>query len=475
MRLEKCCSRMVLFITLLVMLSMGILTGCAKEVSNLDADTGLSQKLDEYVKAFNEVSSKQKINGNILIAKDGKIIAFRSYGMADIKNNVPVGEDTVFRMCSITKFFTALGIMQLYEKGLLDLDDKISKYFPEQKRGDEITIHQLLTHTSGIVAGPVRDSDTNVYGYNAREKLVKAINSWELAFEPGEKMVYSNFGITLLASIIEKVSGMTYEEYMDKNVLSIAGMKKTGFDKSKDEIKNLALPYIIVGEKLMESIQYDMSFAFGAGNLYSTAKDMYLFDLALNEEKLVSKATLEIMTKTYTKWGENSGYGYGCGYGCETGDVRGHRWFGHPGNLPNGYAAYYMRFPDDDLTVIVQCNRRWNDSDSIVRAIGTIALGEEYRLPGKKTDTRIEQSLLKKYEGKYRKPSGEIINVKVYNNSLAISSSNYTTKILPCSETEFFERDYEQWDHIFEIGKDGKVMAYIIRDSTDETRMEKIE
>ncbi len=471
MRLIKCCSRIMLFITLLALVSMSILTGCTKEVSNLALDTSLSQKLDEYVNAFNEVSSKQKINGNILIAKEGKIVVNRSYGMADIKNNIPVAEDTVFRIASTTKLFTALGIMQLYEKGLLDFDDKISKYFPEQKRGDEITIHQLLTHTSGMATEAGLGRDIALLDYTPKEKLVGAINKMNLVFKPGEKMKYTNAGYALLASIIEKVSGMAYEDYMEKNIFSPAGMKKTGCDKSKDEIKNLAVPYVIGGETLSESRQHDMSFSFGSGNIYSTAYDMYLFDLALSRGELISKATLEIMTSDYSEWSGDWRYGYG----CVVGDVKGHEWFGHPGNYANGYASYYMRFPEDDLTVIMQFNRVWYENDSIMKAVSAVALGEDYRLPHEKTDTRMDQSSLKKYEGKYREPGGEILNVQVYNSSLAVFSGGSTIMLQPCSETEFVDRDYVHWDHIFEFDKDGMVTAYVLRNSTDETRMEKIE
>lgn len=475
MRLKKCCSLIILVVTITALVSMGILAGCTKEVSSIDSsievDTVLAQKLDEFVSAFNETSSNQKINGNILIAKEGKIITIRSYGMADIINNIPVTEDTVFRIASTTKFFTALGIMQLYEKGLLDLNDKVSKYFPEQQRGDEITIHHLLTHTSGITADISLGSGTEVFSYIPKEKFIEVINKRNLDYEPGEKMKYSNLGYTLLADIIEKVSGMAYEEYMKKNIFNPAGMNMTGCDKSKDKINNLALPYVTFGDKVSESRQYDMSNFIGSGNIYSTVKDMYLFDLALHEEKLISKATLEIMTKIHIS--ESKGWNYG--YGCEIGDVKGHRWFGHPGNYPYGYTSCYMSFLDDGLTVIMQNNKNWYENDSIARAIGAIALGEEYRLPTKKKDIRMGQSLLKKYEGRYRKPDGAILNVKVYNNALTVSSCDTTIIIHPCTETEFVDRDYEYWDHIFEFDKSGKVTAYILRNIIDETRMEKIE
>lgn len=467
MRIYRRYFNRMIALQVIIMLISAMLSDCAKSSSDINMDVG--DRIDEYVNAFNEVSTRQKINGNIIIVSKGEIIVNRSYGMADYENKIPVSQDTVFRLCSTTKFFTALGIMQLYEKGFLDLNDKVSKYVPAQKRGSEMTIHQLLTHTSGLVRDVGDLGYVSAFNYTPLGKLVSIINERDLIYDPGSKMSYSNAGYQILADIIEKVSKQPYEEYMKENIFKAAVMKNTGVDRSNSEIKNLAQGYYYSLEKFNKKPQYNMSCCFGSGNIYSTAYDIYLFDRALMNGKIVSKETLNKMAS------DNTGLGMKYGYGCFLGDVNGHRWFGHAGNLNSGYFSYYIRFPDEDLTVIMLFNTVWNENESIMEALSTVALGEKYRLPVKKQAISISDSELKKFEGKYEVPDGGIITVKKYENGLSVTPSSIEAFLVPCSENEFILQGYEYYEHIFELDKDGKVVYYILRNSTTELKMKKIE
>lgn len=446
------------------------LTGCSKEVSTVDAN--LSARLDEYVNAFNEAYSSHKINGSIIISKEGKIAANRSYGMADFENNIAFTQDTGSLLCSTTKLFTAIGIMQLDEKGLLTLDDKVSKYIPNQYRGDDISIGHLLTHTSGITRDITDSGIINPYQNTPKEELVSLVNKKPLVFEPGTNMSYSNAGYHLLAFIIEKVSGMSFEEYMKKNILEPSGMKASGLSASREEINSLAVGYEYKYSRFNKKMPFDMSNVYGSGNMYSTTYDMYLFDKALREEKLLSKEALNKMTS------DNTGLGLDYGYGCFVGKLKEHKWFGHAGNLSNGYFSYYVRFPEDDLAVIMLFNTTWNDNSSIMKAISAIALGEEYMLPYKREGIELDKAELDKFAGRYEACDSiidGIATVKSENGYLVASISGSTVYLTPSSEMKFFDKVNEMWEHTFETDGTGKVTCYVLRDPVDEIKMNKVE
>lgn len=458
------------YLLIIALMASTIFSGCTKETSQTNIDiSNINENIDEYVSAFNQASSSQRINGSILIARQGDIIASKSYGMADHEKEIPFTQDTVSRLASTSKLFTAIAVMQLHEKGLLNLNDKVSKHIPQQHRGDEITIHNLLNHTAGIIRDVSDFGALNPYEYTSQAKLISLVNKREILFEPGAEMRYSNAGYQLLACIVEKVSGKTYEEYIEENIFIPALMNKTGCDIPDTEIQGLAAGYEYRHGKFNRKRQFDMSHAFGSGHIYSTAYDMYLFDKALREGKLISKKTLNRMIS------DNTGLQMNYGYGCFVGEINGHKWFGHPGNLSSGYFSYYVCFPDDDLTIIMQFNTVWLDNDSIMKAISAIALGEKYRLPSEKKEAEVDESILANYEGQYRMPDGSIVTVKRRMSGLAVTSRETDFILVPCSETMFFHKGYEHWDHIFECDAQGKVKYYIVRNSVDEIRMKRID
>jgi CubicO group peptidase (beta-lactamase class C family) len=173
-------------------------------------DGSFTKNADEYIQALNEITTAGKINGHVLVAKNGEVLLSKGYGATDYDTETKITEDTIFLIGSITKPITALAVMQLQEKGALNLSDPVSKYVPDQTEGDEMTIEQLLTHTSGIRS----NVNHNFYSYIPKEELIKKIAAEPLQLEPGSSYEYSNAGYSLLAYIIEKASGQSYEEYL---------------------------------------------------------------------------------------------------------------------------------------------------------------------------------------------------------------------------------------------------------------------
>lgn len=445
-----------------------ILTGCSQQTPIINDN--LSIELDNYVNAFNESYNSHQINGSIIISKGGKVVANRSYGMADYTGSIPFTENTKTMICSTTKIFTGIAIMQLKEKGLLSLDDKVSKYAPKQVKGEDITIRQLLTHTSGIIRDITDTGFINPYENVPKEKLVALVNERPLLFEPGTKMSYSNAGYQLLSSIIEDTSGLSFEEYVTIHILKPSGMKDTGMSFSKDDVIDIAVGYEYKHGKYIKKESYDMSHTYGSGNVYSTAYDMYLFDKALREGKIIKKETLEEMIV------DNTGLDFNYGYGCYIGNFKDHRWFGHPGNLNSGRFSYYLRFPNEDISITILFNTTWNDNNSIMKAISAIALGEDYKMPYKKNEIKLDKKKLDKFIGEYE-PTGNgsigKITIEKENDHLIISSAGQDIYLTPYSETSFFDKQNEMWEHIFETDGSGKIIYYILKDPVEKMRFRK--
>lgn len=466
--LRKC-----IIIILTISLLASSFSGCAKESMNIDKDMG--QRLDEYVAAFNKTVKDYQINGTILIAKDNDILVNNSYGKADYENDISFTSDTVFRLCSVTKLLTTVGIMQLYEKGQLNFMDPVSKYIPEQYRGDDIKIHNLLTHTSGLV----RDSGIDTMEFNTKEHIIDTITKQELLFEPGTEFNYSNCDFNLLAAIIEKVSGMTYSEYMEKNIFIPANMINTGCDSSRDEIPNLAVGYKYNYGLFNKIKDADLSFAFGAGEIYSTAEDMNCFDKALHTGKLI---TQECVEKMFSNNAGVSKFGNTYGYGSTLGQLNDYTWYGHPGNLLS-YTSYYVRFPEKDTTIIILLNTWFPFNHQLRDAISAIAIGEDYTLPTQKEEVKLDEALLEKYEGKYESDIDTFIHLRLTNyielkksgNQLVDNQLPDHLNFIPFSTEKFYLKGLEFIEGEFETDEGGTVTGLVIRNSAEEVRFKKVE
>lgn len=263
--------------------------------------------IDNYMKIYTD---KGWFSGSILVAKKGEIIISKGYGMADYELSVPNTPKTRFHLGSVTKQFTAMAVMQLQERGLLSVNDPLSKYIPDYPNGKKITLHHLLTHTSGI-PDYINDDETfaDIYKlYHSVDQIVDRFKNKPLEFQPGTKYDYSNSGYVLLCYIIEKISGKDYGTFLKENIFNPLNMKDTGYDDLKPIIKNRASGYSVASGKLINAEYFDRSNLQGADGLYSTVEDLYIWDRALYTQKLVSKDTLN---KIFIPYPPANIYGYG--------------------------------------------------------------------------------------------------------------------------------------------------------------------
>jgi CubicO group peptidase (beta-lactamase class C family) len=266
-----------------------------------------ADRIDDLVKEF-EVN--ERFSGVVLVAQNGSVLFKKAYGLANREWEIPNTVDTRFRIGSITKQFTACLVMQLVGRGQVRLEGRIRDYLPyyRQDTGGNITVHQLLTHTSGL---PMFSKDplpeAHLGPYPVKE-FVEKYCSDDLAFEPGTGFSYSNCGYYVLGAIIEAVTGLTYEQALERMILEPAGMRNTGYDHPDEILPKRAAGYGVENGVYFNARYQNMSIPFSAGALYSTVDDLLLWDGALYSGKLLSQALTDTMLTAHVA---AEGYGYG--------------------------------------------------------------------------------------------------------------------------------------------------------------------
>lgn len=329
----------------------------------------------------------ESFSGTVLVAKDGVPLFQRSYGLASHELNVPNADDTVYQLQSITKPFTAILIMMLQEEGRLNVNDRACDYLtdcPEAWR--PITIHQLLTHTSGIEGySRLPDWDETLDSRTWwRAGAASLVRDLPLLFDPGEGYRYSNSGYSQLALIIERVSGKPLPELYRERILSPLGMNQTGFNTSRRVVPNLATGYYSLGSTFINSTPQSLTSSYGAAGLTGTVRDLLIWDQALYANRLISKASYEQMIA-------HTANNYG--YGWEIRNWFGRRQIGHAGS-GFGYSSFIARFIDDGLTVIVLSNSDAASAGGAAQALAAIYFGEEPRTPALTAETMLLDTIV---------------------------------------------------------------------------------
>lgn len=257
------------------------------------------RKIDVLIQSL--IADKKSAGFMLGIQVKRAVPVLKEYGVADVQTNQAVGPDNIFRIASVTKPITAVAIMSLIEKGKLNLNDKLSKFFKDYPNGDKITVYQLLSHTSGIPnwwEGEMPSDTPKDFPMCKQPHLYLQKMKNTSFFEPGTKHYYSNSGYVLLGEIIEIASGMSYEDYLKKQVFKKAGMRSTMIENDQNTSANWVKGYVqknAADKAFSNPDVYAMPFAAGA--LRSNAKDMLLFLNALYDGKLVKKSSLENMAK----------------------------------------------------------------------------------------------------------------------------------------------------------------------------------
>jgi CubicO group peptidase (beta-lactamase class C family) len=319
--------------------------------------------LPELCRQFTDLIGKEQKPGDpggvALVAMKGRIIYTNAFGLANLELDVPMRPNTVFNIGSMTKQFTAVAVMQLVEQGKISLHDDLSNYLPDYPRHDvPITIEQLLSHTAGIAASPP-DALTALHGrkdYVPLSDIIATFRNRPPELTPGSKWSYSNNGYMLLGAIIEKVSGLKYPEFLEKNIFIPSGMTNTLFGDDAKIVKNRASSYLYSrSESTFLNARNDKTETAGAaGGIQSTALDLFKWHMALGSGRLLKRSSLELaQTERKLPNGDRTHYGFG----WFIGNLQGSPIFEHGGNM-GGFMSHAIYLPREDIYVVVLYNFR---------------------------------------------------------------------------------------------------------------------
>ena len=331
----------------------------------------IPQQLDALVTAYAKAG---QFNGTVLVAHHGKVIFTKGYGLANREWNQPNAADTKFRIGSLTKQFTAMLVMQLVEKGRLRLDGHVSDYLPDDPKpnGDKITLHHLLSHTSGIsnfTASAAREAASLLP--TTPQAAVRGFSALPLEFEPGSTYRYSNSGYILLGAIIEQVTNKPYAQVLAENILQPLHLQDTGYDLPSTIIPKRAAGYEKNAAGVVNAPYLDMTGPYAAGALYSTVRDLYKWEQALYTTQLLSEAGKAQMFKPFKN---DHAYGWNTAQflmGTDTVAV-----LRHDGVI-NGFRAFLLRAPKDHNLVVALDN----ESNDYTPKISTMLLRVLYNQP----------------------------------------------------------------------------------------------
>jgi CubicO group peptidase (beta-lactamase class C family) len=407
---------------------------CATSIS---AQKNYPELLDKYMQAELKV---KEYNGTVLVVQKGKTIYHKAFGLADREWNIPNSLNTKFRIGSITKQFTAACILQLSEKGLLYLDDKLSKYIPDYPKGDSVTIHMLLNHTSGIK----NYTDMEAFWPKAIlplpiDSMIAIFKNAPYDFSPGTKFSYSNSGYYLLGLIIEKVSGLKYRDYLLKNIIEKAGLKNTDVDRLDSILQYRAKGYAKTKTGWQHAQLISMEGPYSAGAMVSTVNDLHSWMKALLSNKIISAKSVIRMTTAYKEH---------YGYGMDIDSFKNYRRIWHNGGIP-GFSSVLAYYPDKDLYVVAISNNESN-STRIGNSLASILFDIPVMIPYIPKEVKIDGKLYRRIE------NGADIELK------------------PESATRFFYADQSDRFIEFEKDKAGTIIKVWFISRGDKTEMKKL-
>ncbi len=450
--LKSYCKHLLLFVVL----------ASALTVIGMAQDT--TAKFDEYLTA---ITKQGRFTGSVLVARDGKVLFNKGYGMANLEFDIPNTPQTKFRLGSITKQFTAASILLLQERGKLSVQDPICKYVENcPKTWEPVTIHHLLTHTSGIHSYTDTGSPEAFRLMSLQNVtpagFVDSFKSKPLDFAVGEKMKYNNSGYFILGYIIEKLAGQSYEAFLQENIFTPLKMTNTGYDTHDRILKLRATGYEERKGKTVNSEYLDMSVPYAAGSLYSTVEDLFTWNEALFADKLLSaKSRAAMMTA------DKNNYAYGLVINQQNNRQR----VSHGGGI-NGFNTFLVRFPEEKVTIVALRNANFGVSpDKVCADFAAILFGEKYEIPGTQTVAKVDPKIYDAYAGEYQLGPNFILTVRREGDRLITQATGQDPiEIFPESETKFFPKVMEAK---ITFGKDesGKVTHLILQQNGEHKAM----
>ena len=374
------------------------------------------EKLDRLLKGYTETG---RFNGSALIASHGKILLEKGYGYKNFKGRTLNDTCTIFQIASVTKQFTSAVILKLVELNKLSLNDRLKKFYPDFPKGESISIENLLTHTSGIF-----DWTQSInFSPTSEQTLLGFLKTKALDFSPGTRWSYSNSNYSLLGYIIQKASGMSYEDAVRKYIFNPLHMNHSGFDFKNLVSKEKATGYSTFSDSSkIAGILYDSIGPFAAGEIYSTVGDLYKWHRGLQSS--------------------------------------------HSGDI-SGFSSNLARITEDNVFIILLNNKEESGLEAITRDILAILYSQPYSIPVKRHPVKLDEEILKKYIGAYEliSPPGPIQGEVTFEKGKLMMQVKSGAKVELIAEKRdyFFDLfDDTEGDVEFVTGSNGKVNGIVL-------------
>lgn len=425
-RLRSGCLILMMLIT-----AFAIQTMAQGPATNADLSTAINQELEKTFKP-NEPGAA------VIAVKNGQVVFRKGYGMANLELGVAIEPDMIFRIGSITKQFTAVSILMLMEQGKLSLSDEITKFLPDYPtQGHKITVEHLLTHTSGIKSytgmaewRPLWRKDLKL------TELIDIFKNQPMEFAPGAKWNYNNSAYVLLGAIIEKVSGQSYADFVEKNIFAPLGMTQSFYDNTQRIIPRRAAGYSRNAGKFVNAEYLSMSHPHAAGSLMSTVDDLAKWDAALYTEKLVKQESLK---KAWTAFVLNDGKPTTYGYGWGVNTLQGMQMITHSGGI-NGFTCDAVRLPETRVYVAILTNRE-GGVGNLAKKIAVLASGKEWIEPAAAPAApivKIDPAMLDRLAGDYELMPNFILTITKEGDKLMGQATGQSKlELQPESATKF--------------------------------------
>ena len=404
--------------------------------------TAMAQTIEEKVqdihKYVNNLYDESEPGAVILVAKNGKPVFKKAYGVADYEKKIPLTPDHSFAIGSLSKQFSALSVLMLTENSKLSIDDDLTTYFPQVFKFNGIKIHHLLTHSSGIKdLFNIKDWRKDLSVDLSRQQTFNMIINEKLEFQPGERTQYSNSGYYLLGMIVEQVAHMGLNDYIQKNIFTPLQMTKSSFIDDLIETSPTAIGYEKHGKNIVNPGHVSKTRFFAGGSIISTVEDLLKWDEALYGTNLVNKSTLQLFFDPIRlNNGELSTYS--CGW--EVSEYAGKKILGHGGGI-NGYVCQVYRIPEEHLYVAILSNIvDRNTKQSVAQTAQQIV---NIMMSGNQKDNFVSAITLTEkeaetYTGKYRLPDGSLRQISALNGKVYYHvNDEKKVEIFPESKTTF--------------------------------------
>ncbi|SMD08166.1 serine hydrolase domain-containing protein [Pedobacter africanus] len=329
----------------------------------------LEAKIDSLIRK--DFAGNDGPGGVFMVAQHGKPVYEKAFGKANLELNAAMAPEHVFQLGSMTKQFTAIAILMLEEQGKLAVSDPLSKYVPDYPQGDKITLHHLLTHTSGIRDFTKMKSLPEIAQKDMTPRMmVDFFKNEKVDFLPGEKFEYNNSGYVLLGYIIELVSGGTYEDFINKQIFEKAGMKQSCYASDRKVILNRAYGYHKKTTGYVNKTTISFSVPFASGALMSTSEDLLKWQEALNKHLLLSEQETR---KAFSRYRLNNGEEFTYGYGWHLKTLNGRATREHGGSI-FGFKTMGIYIPEEDIYVVGLSNCDCNSPTKLTTDIAALAL-----------------------------------------------------------------------------------------------------